>query len=871
MTQNAGQTVKGWGVTVFFAAFFFAINASQVLAWKPSMHITLAEEARRDAVDDGRVSLYRVDHEKGEVKEKLGDYDVDPVILAVLRQYPEQYRAGVIGPDAYPDLITGQQTIHPDTAAGGGSYTDQWFQYLWGLCFGAEGQQADREPQVRAFVLGFLAHGAGDLFAHTFVNYFAGGTFELGENAVRHVVLEGYVAKRAPGPPTYTISIDGVQGFLYRRLIDAPRGSALERLLQGEGGKVSIPRVFSNLRIQVEQDFGRAWLPYLPGWSLYKQAWLKDIDEGLKAWPLLSHALAEKIVLDPTPANVQEARRLAKEFAVRHLLSMTGLPDFIGQGISAAAAVSEAVYSLVPDIVKELARAAADGLDEYLFKKAFGLALDEFKEYVKRPEVHFDRILDRGSPSGEGPLGTPHAIDLETFNTECLNLKDAGPSERFDTSRFPPAYNTVTMTKLLLLPPSEINRLLGDLGSSARLREPNVLLGFIRTLDGDNQWKRNTRKLVFWNDEAAYKQIFMCQTGEEDAACCACGSRPAHAERVRISAGGRTLYDGRWTQKEGETSRVLQRVPDEETDSAKSRQVQAEIRFSRPMKEVALRCAGKTAEVEKTQDAKIFRAIISLEGLKAGEEVPLEIEGKDRKERPIDADPKTIACSSKGAAETGPDRAHRLRTQKPPAEPAEPVPTAKPSGGLSAGDRAYSSSFSSEDIWAVCHRDLQGMHYGMARVGRLPGDAAAGMGAKNLTFSLGDQFEGEDAYRVPDFNKYDFFSVANPQPKIGFTIQVKSFDGSLLELTVLEAIYGVSVREVALRADSKGNFRGTSTGSYLRRYKMTRDAADAIRQWRSRNIQGQEYWLLIQRKGKRLYPDTPAVLKALHEGLEGRN
>ena len=44
------------------------------------------------------------------------------------------------------------------------------------------------------------------------------------------------------------------------------------------------------------------------------------------------------------------------------------------------------------------------------------------------------------------------------------------------------------LSKLILLPPAEIDRLVRDLGGSAKLGAPNVILGVAGTLDGSNQW-----------------------------------------------------------------------------------------------------------------------------------------------------------------------------------------------------------------------------------------------------------------------------------------------------------------------------------------------------------------------------------------------
>jgi phage tail protein X len=71
------------------------------------------------------------------------------------------------------------------------------------------------------------------------------------------------------------------------------------------------------------------------------------------------------------------------------------------------------------------------------------------------------------------------------------------------------------MTKLLLLDSSEVNRLLADLDSTRRFGGMNAMLGFIRTLDGDNQWRANPDLMILADDCGAYRQVFMRQAGEQ--------------------------------------------------------------------------------------------------------------------------------------------------------------------------------------------------------------------------------------------------------------------------------------------------------------------------------------------------------------------
>ncbi len=50
------------------------------------------------------------------------------------------------------------------------------------------------------------------------------------------------------------------------------------------------------------------------------------------------------------------------------------------------------------------------------------------------------------------------------------------------------------------------------MGSSQRLNKGNVMLGFIQSLDGDNQWKMG---MSLAGDCNTYTQIFALQAGEK--------------------------------------------------------------------------------------------------------------------------------------------------------------------------------------------------------------------------------------------------------------------------------------------------------------------------------------------------------------------
>ncbi|WP_027483033.1 hypothetical protein [Deinococcus pimensis] len=581
-------------------AALLALSAPTALAWKPVTHVGLADLALQDALDDGRVSFYETNFDTGGYKLDaaghrilIGTYPVRPDLLDALRAYRANYHAGTFGPDAYPDIITGQMIIHPagEQTAGesdndinhGGPGTDKWLRHLYNAAFGADGASVTGATREKAFVTGFLTHAAEDMFAHTFVNHFTGDAYNydrpggelIPENAAKHVTLEGYLNKRGPQPQSWDASIDGLQGFITDNLVLARSGSELEQwnLLGGENTHYSIPGIFSRLfnrlnkEIQTYRDTVKAFdrqiqqktvaakkckltdfscsaavlyaeaaalnvekaayvaLNYLP--TEYKKNWVKDIRAGLDALPDMSHRLAVAMFFSApqdgdrfSKADLTSAKEIVNEYAWKHLTSMRGLPDWVGLGVLQ---VQEIIDSVVEAIgiegAKEALKAMAENLFDFLLETSLGLKAQELVEDLNFPEKKFDYFLNNPDYNR---AGTGHLVSMRDFNRNELHLTDTGyenPDELYAVERVPAAYNSVEMVKLLLLGRSDVNALLRDaLGRdpTETLTEPNVLLGYIATLDGKEQWHINDpNQMIFARKDncAAYRRLFMRQTG----------------------------------------------------------------------------------------------------------------------------------------------------------------------------------------------------------------------------------------------------------------------------------------------------------------------------------------------------------------------
>lgn len=477
------------------------------LAWKPTTHVQLAEIALQDALDDGMVTLMRVDPRTGAVIGELGEFPVAPQILEALRQAPDRYRAGVIGPDAYPDIMTGQQIIHPDVAQDGSGRvvgSDAWLNHLYARSYGA-----DASPEVRAFVSGFLTHAAGDSFAHTYVNHFSGGAFTLDprQNAIRHIVLEGYLDKRAPeAPRNLAIGIRGVEGFIHDEMIAARPGTEQEQhLLIGDAAatKLSVPLTFSRLRNRLQADVDAG----TDGWATlaYKRAWIEDIDDGLRAWPGVSAEISAKILYYPDHADFVGAATILNRYARQHLWSMAGAPDI---AVAVAYAPSQIAQALLPqsllDALGELFQKPLD----YMVASATGMTPDEWRDYITRPDRYFDEVMNGPSAQPQG-----HAISLADFNRQELGIADAAyanPEQRWTVEGFAPAFNTVQLTKLSFLDAEGLEAVERALGGPVSRGGANVMLGWLHSLDDSSQWRDGQAR---FSRPQTFNQLFRPQFG----------------------------------------------------------------------------------------------------------------------------------------------------------------------------------------------------------------------------------------------------------------------------------------------------------------------------------------------------------------------
>lgn len=158
-------------------------------AFKLDTHLWVGQQIINDLEDDGKLTI------------KLGrtsvNLDVRDEVKNAILANKSAYLMGNIGPDAAPDVVVGQTAVHPGVKDSEGDnigwQTNDWLEYLLRV--------SESNEIGTAYTYGYLGHAAADVFAHTYVNQYAGDIFSLEDETLveqRHFVLENYIGKHTP-------------------------------------------------------------------------------------------------------------------------------------------------------------------------------------------------------------------------------------------------------------------------------------------------------------------------------------------------------------------------------------------------------------------------------------------------------------------------------------------------------------------------------------------------------------------------------------------------------------------------------------------------------------------------------------------------
>ena len=459
------------------------------------------------------------------------DYSIDERVRRAIETYPAYYRAGAIGPDAFPDIAFGQGHVHPNERCPDAlplgrpcsdksnvTYAYQWLDLVYGRAWAYyDSLQGNAQAQqALAFAYGYLTHAAGDVWGHTLVNHFARGVYPamaevtrdpLAQGiAFRHIVVDQYIGTKTPRTD---MPIAVPYDFIYTTFITDPRARRMgdgyffahymklrERL---QRQKEAVPRTAPRGCVSMHSPTGKC-LQWLSRDAIlaYLDTWIASIDRGLHEWPHMSEDVAIDLF---NYESISMAEHRIKEFATDRVAPMAAGPP--GSIAKLVHEILHEAWKGMPD-VEDIA--PVQDFTNYLFEQAFGFTPRELGSYYNHPESAFTRPELRFVPG-----------DRDTLDS----LMHLGADGMFSPSDFAAYRNSVVLAKLLLLPMDELQRLLAHYDASAAYdiadasQPMNAMLGWIRSLDAGHQWRpgsaagqRATRGMPFWADCRARRLIF---------------------------------------------------------------------------------------------------------------------------------------------------------------------------------------------------------------------------------------------------------------------------------------------------------------------------------------------------------------------------
>ena len=329
----------------------FSMLPVEVFAWGKMTHTYTANMI----VDD----LFNTGAGSSSVKYEGKDYNfaIPEEFLEAIEAYPDAFRAGALGPDMYPDILTGQMYIHPEDE---NIDSGEWITYLVDsankLAKNTEGRK-----ETLAFVLGCIFHYCGDLFGHDFVNTFAGGTFpsvasfemldlkgERLNKVLSHMAVEKYmdslIYRNGYDPEKYG-TIDAPEQFIANVMIFNGTPAAglaplyqkypslgLDEIDTGDifivsdllddildvlfaDGSNNVPPHYSAMRglrryvTGVADDYRDNMEVVCAAITRYCDEWAADIDRGIQAFAQASDNIARRMITNEKNPDIEKKKQ----------------------------------------------------------------------------------------------------------------------------------------------------------------------------------------------------------------------------------------------------------------------------------------------------------------------------------------------------------------------------------------------------------------------------------------------------------------------------------------------------------------------------------------------------------------------------------
>lgn len=487
-------------------------NFTPAYAWKVKTHVYSANLIIDEIIKNrGYVEI-----------EPYGKFKVVPEYYNLIRSHPEFYRAGALGPDLFSDIVIGQTIIHTgndfytsgeliekfwDAAKILPEYTPSETERMLNATISStitiehydekdpndpanQYLRVNNKMQARAFMLGYMAHAAGDYFGHSYINHWAGGTWPTMTDGLtqdekniirRHSVIEAYIDSMIPQEykSNEKNQIRIPQRFVFDNMLvwgNVDINNMANDHRQGEnfGSKKGLAphlNIFFTMRDALRSNINSD-CNFIE--KAYCEAWIEDIDKGLGDWVATNERAAQLMVSED--GNMSMYFDELKKWSDKHTLSMFGVPDVATYILSAMGSASDFLKELLPDAVVEVIEEAKKSITYYMVKQATGIDIEEYIAIMNPPlsDLKSETLFSKGF-------------------YDQLNLEMGNFSLSTDTTdqTFIPFKNTLTLMKLSLIGEEGIQELRNRAGSTGTRKQPSdTITKFINSMDYGYDWDK---------------------------------------------------------------------------------------------------------------------------------------------------------------------------------------------------------------------------------------------------------------------------------------------------------------------------------------------------------------------------------------------
>ncbi len=489
-------------VALLILVMCFSVLPTVSFAWKNLTHVNSADlillELRRSAFQHygmARVTVY-APYENGTGY----SYQIPLEFQEALFLYPDAFRAGSMGPDFYPDMLTGQGFIHPyDSANSIGS--GEWIKILCDSVNNLPKDSKERREAL-AFTLGFMLHFCGDMFGHDFINSFAGGTYPSltdveytnSKDANLNIILshmseETYMDSLVNWQFYHDddyIDIAAPLRFVADTLVlDGNINNGAAEIFEKYGSVPAQYEVLVNLRTKLYKK-ANEWRPSTEVLTAaavkYLDAWIKDLDAATYALVKCFDNMANKMVTVKKPDTVGIVYDELNAWVDEYGKYITPVPDIVVDGLSIPTDWIDDILDKITEAIglSEFVKDAKAWMKEQLLEIALtaigatGLndALRAYTDRMEKPQVQLDHSDNPFKPAENNFSEFKEYMDryaeeqkkLDNLDvSDLFNGTDGGALNELLDSDLEAFYNTMVMFKLILMGPDNFSQFINDL------------------------------------------------------------------------------------------------------------------------------------------------------------------------------------------------------------------------------------------------------------------------------------------------------------------------------------------------------------------------------------------------------------------------